>query len=156
MRSLDKATIGSVYKVKSLNVTPDIEKHLNDLGLIPGAKVAVISQGGGNGIIMLKNARIALNNDLLENICVVPSVEDESKWVTLDQLVIGDKAVVVGVVGKGAVKRHLMDMGITKGVNIEVKNVAPLGDPISMILRGYELSLRKDEAEFILVAKEEA
>ena len=53
--------------------------------------------------------------------------------------------------GEGALKRHIMDMGITKGVGVYVRKVAPLGDPIEVTVRGYELSLRKSEAECILV-----
>ena len=53
--------------------------------------------------------------------------------------------------GEGALKRHIMDMGITKGTSVFVRKVAPLGDPIEVTVRGYELSLRKSEAESILV-----
>jgi len=53
--------------------------------------------------------------------------------------------------GEGAVKRRIMDMGITKGTTIYVRKVAPLGDPVEITVRGYELSLRKDDAEMVLV-----
>ena len=72
---------------------------------------------------------------------------------TLKDLKPGQKGVVLGVVlnlgKKGPVRKRLMDMGITPGVDVEVVKVAPLGDPIEVNLRGYELSLRKDEAEHI-------
>ncbi len=70
---------------------------------------------------------------------------------TLRETAIGDTVRVVKVHGTGAVKRRIMDMGITKGVEIYVRKVAPLGDPIEMTVRGYELSLRKDDAEMIEV-----
>ncbi len=70
---------------------------------------------------------------------------------TLRQVKIGDTATVVKLHGEGAVKRRIMDMGITKGVNIHVRKVAPLGDPIEVTVRGYELSLRKADAEMIEV-----
>ena len=63
----------------------------------------------------------------------------------------GGKAKVVRIHGEGAVKRRIMDMGITKGVEICVRKVAPLGDPIEITVRGYELSLRKADAENIEV-----
>lgn len=70
---------------------------------------------------------------------------------TLRQVKIGDTATVVKLHGEGAVKRRIMDMGITKGVNIHVRKIAPLGDPIEVTVRGYELSLRKADAEMIEV-----
>ena len=68
---------------------------------------------------------------------------------TLRQAKIGDTVKVVKLHGEGAVKRRIMDMGITKGVEVYVRKVAPLGDPIQVTVRGYELSLRKADAEMI-------
>ena len=69
----------------------------------------------------------------------------------LREVPVGGKAKVVKIHGEGAVKRRIMDMGITKGVEIYVRKVAPLGDPIEVTVRGYELSLRKADAENIEV-----
>ena len=68
---------------------------------------------------------------------------------TLKDLNIGDSAKVVRLHGTGAVKRRIMDMGITKGVEVKVRKLAPLGDPIEVTVRGYELSIRKADAETI-------
>ena len=70
---------------------------------------------------------------------------------TLKEVRIGDTVKVRKLHGEGAVKRRIMDMGITKGVEIYVRKVAPLGDPIEVTVRGYELSLRKADAEMIEV-----
>ena len=70
---------------------------------------------------------------------------------SLKEVGIGESAVVVRIHGEGAIKRRIMDMGITKGVMITVRKLAPLGDPIEMTVRGYELSLRKADAELIEV-----
>ena len=70
---------------------------------------------------------------------------------TLRDVAIGDTATVRRLTGDGALKRHIMDMGITKGTSVFVRKVAPLGDPIEVTVRGYELSLRKSEAESILI-----
>ncbi len=70
---------------------------------------------------------------------------------TLKDIKVGQKAVVVKVHGEGALKRRIMDMGITKGVEIFVRKVAPLGDPIEVTVRGYELSLRKMDCQNIEV-----
>ncbi len=70
---------------------------------------------------------------------------------TLKDIKVGQSAEVVKLEGEGAVKRRIMDMGITKGTQIHVRKVAPLGDPVEVTVRGYELSLRKADAQKILV-----
>ena len=70
---------------------------------------------------------------------------------TLKQAAIGDTVKVVKLPGEGAVKRRIMDMGITRGAEVHIRKVAPLGDPIEVTVRGYELSLRKADAEMIEV-----
>ncbi len=70
---------------------------------------------------------------------------------TLRQANIGETVKVVKLHGEGAVKRRIMDMGITKGVEVYIRKVAPLGDPIEVTVRGYELSLRKADADMIEV-----
>ena len=70
---------------------------------------------------------------------------------TLKDVAVGDKAIVKRLSGEGALKRRIMGMGVTKGVEVLVRRVAPLGDPIEVTVRGYELSLRKDEAANIIV-----
>ncbi|MDY5941053.1 MAG: FeoA family protein [Eubacteriales bacterium] len=68
---------------------------------------------------------------------------------TLKQAKVGDTVRVVKLHGEGAVKRRIMDMGLTKGVEVHIRKVAPLGDPVEITVRGYELSLRKADAEMI-------
>ena len=76
---------------------------------------------------------------------------DVYKRQTLKQAKVGETVKVVKLTGQGAVKRRIMDMGITKGVEIFIRKVAPLGDPVEVTVRGYELSLRKDDASMIEV-----
>ena len=71
--------------------------------------------------------------------------------LTLKDIKIGKSAKVIKLHGEGAIRRRIMDMGITKGVELYVRKVAPLGDPIEIYVRGYELSLRKQDAETIEV-----
>lgn len=71
--------------------------------------------------------------------------------MTLKDVKIGATVKVLKVDGEGAVRRRIMDMGITKGVEVYVRKAAPLGDPIEVMVRGYELSLRKADAQMILV-----
>ena len=70
---------------------------------------------------------------------------------TLKEAKIGQTVTVVKLHGEGAVKRRIMDMGLTKGVEVYVRKVAPLGDPVEVTVRGYELSLRKADAEMVEV-----
>ena len=72
--------------------------------------------------------------------------------MTLKEVKAGSTAKIVRINGIGPVKRRIMDMGLTKGVEVTVRKVAPLGDPIELTVRGYELSIRKDEAAAIEVA----
>lgn len=72
---------------------------------------------------------------------------------TLKEVKVGETVVVKKLHGEGGVKRRIMDMGITKGASIFVRKVAPLGDPFEITVRGYELSLRKADAEMIEVAE---
>lgn len=71
---------------------------------------------------------------------------------TLRQAKVGETVKVVKLHGEGAVKRRIMDMGLTKGVEVHVRKVAPLGDPVEVTVRGYELSIRKADAEMIEVS----
>ena len=70
---------------------------------------------------------------------------------TLRNIAVGDTSKVKRLHGEGALKRRIMDMGITKGSQVYVRKVAPLGDPVEITIRGYELSLRKDDADCIVM-----
>ncbi len=72
---------------------------------------------------------------------------------TLKQAKIGETVSVVKLHGEGPIKRRIMDMGITRGTEVYIRKVAPLGDPIEVTVRGYELSLRKADAEMIEIAE---
>ena len=71
---------------------------------------------------------------------------------TLRDIPVGQSSRVLKIHGEGALKRRIMDMGITKGTEIQVRKVAPLGDPIEITVRGYELSIRKDDADILEMA----
>ena len=70
---------------------------------------------------------------------------------TLKDVKVGESATVARLTGAGALKRRIMDMGLTKGTRVHVRKVAPLGDPLELTVRGYELSIRKDEAASVEV-----
>ena len=122
---------GTIAKVRGRG---DLHHHLENLGFVEGAQVTVVSEAAGDLIVEVKGIQVALN-----------------RHRTLRDVAIGDTATVRRLTGEGALKRHIMDMGITKGTSVFVRKVAPLGDPIEVTVRGYELSLRKSEAESILI-----
>ncbi len=70
---------------------------------------------------------------------------------TLKSTAIGETVIIKRITGEGAVKRRIMDMGITRGTTVSVRKVAPLGDPIEVTVRGFELSIRKEDADKIIV-----
>jgi ferrous iron transport protein A len=72
---------------------------------------------------------------------------------TLDGMKVGRRCKVIKILGEGALKRHILDMGITKGAEIEIHKAAPFGDPIQITVRGFELMLRKEDAKIIAVEK---
>ena len=78
-------------------------------------------------------------------------MQKEVTMKTLSQVKVGETARVVKLHGEGALKRRIMDMGITKGVELYIRKVAPLGDPMEIAVRGYELSLRRADAEMVEV-----
>ena len=73
----------------------------------------------------------------------------------LNELVVGDTCIVKKVEGEGRLRRRIFDLGVTPGAEIYVRKVAPLGDPVEITIRGYELSLRKDEAKLVVVETKE-
>lgn len=83
--------------------------------------------------------------------CAKSGVQGHAQDKTLRSARIGETVTVCRLLGEGALRRRIMDMGITKGTNVFVRKVAPFGDPIEVTVRGYELSLRKGDAERILV-----
>lgn len=155
METLANSVLNQVYQVTEINLDEDMKKRLTDLGMIPGSEVAIINHSGNNSIVLLHNSRIALDRSILEKILVRDPKEDPSRWVSLDQMKAGESGEVVSLHGKGAVRRRLMDMGLTRRTSVEVVKLAPFGDPIEIKVRGYQLSLRKSEAELVVVQKKE-
>src|SRR5699024_568413 len=155
MKSLIEAQPNRIYQVHSVTASDDTKRHLQTLGVTPGNRIALLQLQKENGIVLLQKSRVALDKSILENI-TIEEVKEKGEWVPLAQLSPGESAHVISIHGEGAIRRCLIDMGVTKSVEIYVRKMAPLGDPIEITLRGYELSLRKAEAELILVEKEPA
>ncbi|MCI0130910.1 MULTISPECIES: ferrous iron transport protein A [unclassified Vagococcus] len=153
MKKLKDCQMNKVYQFVAFNGQESHGKHLKNLGLLPGTEMVLLSNKKNQPFIVLfKGTKIGIDDTIAEFIQVSEDIEKNSTNLkTLDEIGIGKHAQVIDFTASGALKRRLMDMGLTKGVLIQVKQYAPLGDPIEMTVRGYELSLRKQEASLILV-----
>jgi len=153
MKNLVDCDTNRVYKFLAFNGQETHGRHLGNLGLLPGTEMILLSNKKNQPLIVLfKGTKVGLDNDIAQFIQVDDTLDEQSMGVkALDEIEIGQHVQVVGFTATGALKRRLMDMGLTKGTLIQVRKYAPLGDPIEITVRGYELSLRKQEASFILV-----
>ena len=142
---------GEANIVKRVGGNDEVRKHLADLGFVVGSVVAVVTSMNGNVIVNVKDSRIAISEEMARRIMVRFLCKKERKMKTLRETKIGETVTVKKLTGEGPVKRRIMDMGVTKGVEIYVRKVAPLGDPVEVTIRRYELSLRKEDAEMIVV-----
>ena len=147
---LTLAKTGEMQTIRKISGRDDTKRFLESLGFVIGGQVTVVSEINGNMIVNVKESRVAISKSMAARIMVYGSDNMEGTK-TLKQAKIGEKVTVVKLTGEGAVKRRIMDMGITKGTEIFVRKVAPLGDPVEVTVRGYELSLRKADAEMIAV-----
>lgn len=125
----------------------DIRKHLAHLGLKVGEEIRIISKTKTNAIFQVKASRLALDREIIESL--VLTEKSATEIINLSEAPISSSAKVMDIYATGALRRRLMDMGLTKNTQLFLKKVAPLGDPIEITLRGYELTLRKSEAQMI-------
>ena len=126
------------YRILGINLPKDSLLHLSNLGLAAGETIEVVTKTKNSAIIIVKGSRLAFDASILDKIDLTPAEENEEK-IPLSELPVNET------------KRRLMDMGITKRTRVLLRKVAPLGDPLEISLRGYELTLRKSEAQMISV-----
>lgn len=138
--------LGETKIIKKINGKDETRHFLENLGLVAGSSVTLISEMAGNVIICVRDTRVAISKAMANKIII-----GDWEMRTLKEVKIGESVKVVKLSGEGALKRRIMDMGITKGVEVFLRKTAPLGDPIEVTVRGYELSLRKADAEMIVV-----
>lgn len=148
---LQNAKVGIPYTIVSINLPDESVRHLSDLGLKVGASLKVVSKTPTSAIVMLKSSRLAFDQSILSQIDVTE--EGALLSLPLSELKVGEYAYIDGIYAMNEAKRRLMDMGLTRHTKVYLRKVAPLGDPIEISLRGYELTLRKSEAQMISVVK---
>ncbi|AXN97105.1 ferrous iron transport protein A [Streptococcus thermophilus] len=144
------AALKTPYRILGINLPKDSLLHLSNLGLAAGETIEVVTKTKNSAIIIVKGSRLAFDASILDKIDLAPAEEDQKK-IPLSELPVGHSAMVTDIFSANETKRRLMDMGITKRTRILLRKVAPLGDPLEISLRGYELTLRKSEAQMISV-----
>ena len=151
MMPLTMARPGETVTIRKITGRDEVRQHLAELGFVVNSDVTVVSQLAGNLILQVKDSRVALDKTMANRILRWEQCR-RKEMGSLEDVKVGETATVVKLHGEGATKRRIMDMGITKGVEIHVRKVAPLGDPMELNVRGYELSVRKADAEKIEVS----
>ncbi|EWM62158.1 ferrous iron transport protein A [Streptococcus thermophilus] len=144
------AALKTPYRILGIDLPKDSLLHLSNLGLAAGETIEVVTKTKNSAIIIVKGSRLAFDASILDKIDLAPAEEDQKK-IPLSELPVGHSAIVTDIFSANETKRRLMDMGITKRTSVLLRKVAPLGDPLEISLRGYELTLRKSEAQMISV-----
>ena len=144
------AALKTPYRILGIDLHKDSLLHLSNLGLAAGETIEVVTKTKNSAIIIVKGSRLAFDASILDKIDLAPAEEDQKK-IPLSELPVGHSAIVTDIFSANETKRRLMDMGITKRTRVLLRKVAPLGDPLEISLRGYELTLRKSEAQMISV-----
>ena len=146
------AAVKTPYRILGIDLPKDSLLHLSHLGVTPGETLEIVTKTKDSAILIITGSRLAFDASILEKIDVTP-LDQEHTALPLSELSVGESAIVVDIFAINEAKRRLMDMGITKRTKIYLRKVAPLGDPIEITLRGYELTLRKSEAQMISVIR---
>ena len=144
------AALKTPYRILGIDLPKDSLLHLSNLGFDAGETIEVLTKTKNSAIIIVKGSRLAFDASILDKIDLAPAEEDQKK-IPLSELPVGHSAIVTDIFSANETKRRLMDMGITKRTRVLLRKVAPLGDPLEISLRGYELTLRKSEAQMISV-----
>jgi len=147
---------GEEVHVVRLELTGPERKRLIGMGLAERARIEIISRDGeAGGVIAIEQSRVAVGRTVLDRIFVqagrAPQPAVPPRAVPLTELGVGRRGRIVRITGSGPIRHRLMEMGVTRGANVFVERVAPLGDPIEVTIKGYYLAIRKNEAAQIIV-----
>lgn len=140
--------------ISKIDGSKTLVRRLAELGMVRGKVVTVIATADSNSglLIYFQGQRLAVSLEMAECIEVLDLGSlDDKDLVSLDSIPLKKSCVVVKLNGSKELRRRLMDMGLTRNTIVTVQQIAPLGDPVELTLRGYKLSLRKSEAANIMV-----
>ncbi|KRL02675.1 FeoA family protein [Liquorilactobacillus capillatus] len=158
MESLAKVRSKGQYIIVDILGEYRLARRLAEMGVAPNGVLTVITVSSDESgmVIYLRGQRLAVSYAMAQNIMVKGVDENDSKeLVSLSHMEVGKTGTINKILGDKKLRKRLMDMGLTKNTVIKVYQVAPLGDPIELIVRNYKLSIRKNEADFILVSEVE-
>ena len=130
------AKLGEVYTITRVSGTEEMRLHLNNLGFVVDGQISVVSELNGNLIVNVKGSRIGISREMAAKIMIRQEGEGMKN---LREAKIGETVTVVKLRGEGAVKRRIMDMGLTKGATVYIRKVAPLGDPIELSSTEFDI-----------------
>lgn len=156
MQMLSEIAGKGTYIIRELTGSRRLTKRLAEIGIKAGKSIEVISFPDHTSglIIYFQGQRLAVSNDIASQISVAPVSEiTTGHFKTLSDMPINKPGVVAKILGNKALRKRLMDMGITKNTVVRIDRVAPLGDPIELVVRGYKLSLRKSDAQLVVLTE---
>ncbi len=154
MKALAETKHRGDYVIMNVLGEKAIVRRLAEMGMIAGKKVTVISLSTDTSgmMIFFQGQRLAISADIAQRIVVRNVNEhDLSNLHSLSDLTVGQTGIIRKMVGDRALRRRLLDMGLTNNTMIKIAQIAPLGDPIELLVRGYKLSLRKRDASCVLI-----
>lgn len=145
--------VGTKVRIQQLRSQPEVCQRLREMGFCENAIVHCVLNTDGALICEVCNTRFGLNHSLARNIFVSP-FEQTMNHDLLSALQPGEKGTIERISSPASsVRQRLLEMGLTKGTVVEIVRFAPMGDPIEISVRGYRLSLRREEAQFVVVAR---
>ncbi len=149
-QNLTQVPTGKTVRIECLNGEEGACQRLREMGFCEQSVVQKIAQSGAL-ICKVCDSKVIISKKLAENIIVNDVCQKEAQIVLLSHMKLGQKGVIENFVGENDDCERISEMGVTPGEEVEVIRYAPLGDPIEIKVRGYSLSIRKEEAAFIKV-----
>lgn len=145
--------VGRRVRIRQIQTQPEVCQRLREMGFCENAIVHCVVNSEGALICEVCNTRIGLNHSIAKSIFVAP-FEQPMNQVSLSTLQPGEKGTIERITASvSSVRQRLLEMGLTRGTSVEIIRFAPMGDPIEILVRGYRLSLRRQEAESVLVVR---
>lgn len=156
MKTLSELNRRGNYIIIEVRGDHKLTRRLAEMGIVAGKSVTVIATANGpmGMMIYFQGQRLAISNEIAQKITVRNiSDQDAVELQAMSELTVGQSGIVVKLVGSKQLRKRLLDMGLTRGTLLKVNQIAPLGDPIELLIRGYKLSLRKADADSIMIEK---
>ncbi|WP_461225255.1 FeoA family protein [Lacticaseibacillus suihuaensis] len=156
MQALTDVVTPGTFLIMQVTARPTLARHLAELGLRAGQRLTVIqtSKNAAGMVIFFQGQRLAVSDEIAGQVQVAPlRAVDDAALIALADLPVGDRAVVGRIEGQGQLRQRLLDMGLTRGTLVHLIRVAPMGDPLELAVRGYKLTLRRQDALAVRVER---